>query len=267
MLLNHSASRGTSESPWSSSEVNLRLPSSSRAGEGEPGGWVDGNPFAVSSGLPPSEAEWLSSFPSPLLLDAAPLAVASSSWFSTGFLAFNGWFQARVEGESKRSLVKITYFISFDYEHDRHSRYLLSALKENASSEISFDDLTPEEAQTDDVGRIKAAVRSKLRGATHTLVILGEHANSIHPDREEIEERLWQWWEIEKSVEDGKGLIAVKTESTSPTPAPLYNQGVSWAHRFKVDSILKAIKQVLKSISQDGGSIFYLQLYFLVLER
>ena len=36
-------------------------------------------------------------------------------------------------------------FISFDYDHDRHYRYLLDALKENSKNEIDYEDVTPDE--------------------------------------------------------------------------------------------------------------------------
>ncbi|MCG8605329.1 TIR domain-containing protein [bacterium] len=132
-------------------------------------------------------------------------------------------------------------FISFDYDHDRYYRYLLSALKENEGSEIEFDDVTPNEIQSYDIGRIKAVLTRKIRAATHTLVIIGAHANSYHPNRARIGTRNWQWWEIEKSIEEEKELIAVKIDRGYDSPDPIKGQGATWAHAFKVDSILKAI--------------------------
>ena len=132
-------------------------------------------------------------------------------------------------------------FISFDYDHDRNYRYLLSALNKNPRSDISFDDLTPDEIQSYDVGRIKAVLTTKIRAATHTLVIIGSHANSYHRDRHLIGERNWQWWEIEKSNEEEKGLIAVKINSNNTSPAPILNAGAVWARSFNVPSILQAI--------------------------
>ena len=133
-------------------------------------------------------------------------------------------------------------FISFDYDHDRNYRYLLNALSENARSDISFIDCTPGEIDTNDVAKTKAVLTRKIRDATHTLVIVGKHANSYHEDREEIGTRNWQWWEIEKSAEEEKGFIAVKIESSNSSPDPLYSKGATWANAFKVDSILRAIE-------------------------
>jgi hypothetical protein len=138
-------------------------------------------------------------------------------------------------------MAKKKVFICFDYDHDKNYRYLLKALAANAGSEIDFEDLTPEEIQSYDVGRIKAALTRRIGRSTHTLVIIGAHANSYHPDRGEIGERNWQWWEIEKSAQEGNGFIAVKIKSTNTTPEPIYGKGATCAKKFKVESILNAI--------------------------
>ena len=132
-------------------------------------------------------------------------------------------------------------FISFDYDHDRNYRYLLKALSANPRSDIEFDDLTPGEIQSTDIGRIKAVLTSKIKEATHTLVIIGSHANSYHADREKIGERNWQWWEIKKSIDERNKLIAVKIKSTNNSPDPLYGQDATWAMSFTVESIVTAI--------------------------
>jgi len=134
-------------------------------------------------------------------------------------------------------------FISFDYDNDRNYRYLLSALKSNPQSAIDFDDLTPDEIDTSKVDRVKAVLTTKIRNSTHTLVIVGDHANTIHRDSAEIGTRNWQWWETEKSKSEGKGLIAVKIKSTNASPDPLLNANTKWAMSYNVDSILKAINE------------------------
>jgi len=137
---------------------------------------------------------------------------------------------------------KKTIFISFDYDNDRNYRYLLSALKANAGSAIDFEDVTPSEIQSIDVGRIKSALTQKIKLATHTLVIIGDHANDRHPDYLAIGTRNWQWWEIERSKAEGKGLIAVKITNSSPSPDPILSSNAKWAS-FTVDSMLKAINE------------------------
>ena len=131
--------------------------------------------------------------------------------------------------------------ICFDYEHDKNYRYLLKALSENPRSDLNFVDLTPGEIGSTDVSKIKAGLTRKIRDATHTLVIVGKHANSYHPDREEIGTRNWQWWEIDQSAAEGNKFIAVKIEAANTSPDPLMGKGAEWAMSFKVDSIIGAI--------------------------
>ena len=77
--------------------------------------------------------------------------------------------------------------------------------------------------------KIKAGLTSKIREATHTLVIVDEHANSYHPDRKEIGTRNWQWWEIERSDAEGNKFIVVKIKAVNTSPDPLKNVGAEWA--------------------------------------
>ncbi len=53
--------------------------------------------------------------------------------------------------------MKKTIFISFDFDHDRRYAYLLAALAENPRFTIDFQNRTPGEIRSDDVGRVKAA--------------------------------------------------------------------------------------------------------------
>jgi hypothetical protein len=138
-------------------------------------------------------------------------------------------------------MAKKRIFISFDYEHDKNYRYLLSALAANSGNDLEFIDVTPSEIQSNDVSKIKAVLTTKIRNATLTLVVVGKHANSYHPDREKIGERNWQWWEIKKSHEEGKGFIGVKIERSNDAPEPLLNKGAKWAHSFNVEAIIEAI--------------------------
>lgn len=138
-------------------------------------------------------------------------------------------------------MAKKKIFISFDYTNDKNYRYLLKAFSSNPKFDIEFFDATPEEINSHDVGRIKAVLTTKIRNATHTLVIIGKHANSYHPDRDAIGERNWQWWEINKSHAEGKKLIGLKIEASNDSPTPLLNKGAKWAHSFKVESIIDAI--------------------------
>ena len=140
-------------------------------------------------------------------------------------------------------MAKKRAFISFDFHHDRHYRYLLSALSKNPDNDIEFIDSTPGEIDTMDSGRVKAVLTTKIRSATHTLVLIGDYANTPHKDRAKIGTRNWQWWEIEKSKEEGKKLVGVKLERSNDSPEPLLNAGATWAYSYSVESILEALRK------------------------
>ncbi len=133
--------------------------------------------------------------------------------------------------------------VSFDWHNDRRYRNLLSALSANTQSEIEFEDLTPVEIQSSDVARIKAVLSQKIGEADYLLTLVGDHANSFHPDRALIGERNWQWWEIVKAKEKEKKLIAVKIERSCTTPQPLLSSNAKWARSYNVPAIISAIQQ------------------------
>jgi len=137
---------------------------------------------------------------------------------------------------------RIRVFISFDFDHDRNYRYLLSAFAKNPKNDITFEDSTPGAIDTSDVGRVKAVLTTKIRAATHTLVLIGEYANTRHRDSAKIGALNWQWWEIEKSKEEGKKLVAVKLDATCASPTPLLGAGAKWA-AYDVESIAKALRE------------------------
>lgn len=136
-------------------------------------------------------------------------------------------------------------FISFNFDDDVNYRRLLSALSKNTSSDVEFEDSTPEEIATQSVSRIKGVLTSKIREADYTLVIIGSGVNSYHPDRDEIGTRNWQWWEIEKAIEEDHKFIAVKIKSDNTSPQPLPGQsGTKWVMSYKTEAIAEAIEEV-----------------------
>lgn len=138
-------------------------------------------------------------------------------------------------------MAKKKIFISFDYDNDRNYRYLLSALSENSGNDLEFIDVTPSEIQTDDISKIKAVLTTKIKSATHALVIVGKEANKKHSDSDKIGDRNWQWWEVNKSYAEGKKFIGVKIDPSYDSPEPLLGKGAKWALSFKVASIIEAI--------------------------
>ncbi len=129
--------------------------------------------------------------------------------------------------------------ISFDWHNDREYRYLLSTWLANRTSPVTFTDLSAGEIH-DNVGRMKARLVTQSRAATHTLVLIGEYANTRHKLSERIGTRNWIWWEIEQSKAEGNGLVAVKLRASNPTPDPLLDSGATWATSFTQEAILKA---------------------------
>lgn len=133
--------------------------------------------------------------------------------------------------------------VSFDYENDKHYRYLLSAWDANSDFEFSFNDRTPSEINSNDYSRVKAVITQKIDSANYLLVIVGKHANDIHPRKEEIGDINWLNWEVNKAKKLGKKLVAVKIDRSYDSPTALLSSGASWAMSFTQDSIIKALDE------------------------
>lgn len=112
-------------------------------------------------------------------------------------------------------MAKDRVFVSFDWENDRHYKYLLEAWDENDSFDFEFGDNTPTEIQSEDIGRIKAALTRKINQSTHTLVIVGEEANKRHPDYEEIGYRNWINFEVYQSIDVTKIRVLLLDEDNT----------------------------------------------------
>ena len=140
-------------------------------------------------------------------------------------------------------MAKKKVFVSFDYENDRRYKFLLEAWDANPDFDFFFSDLSTNEIQSWDIARIKAALTRKINQATHTLVIIGKYANSLHKDRKEIGYRNWLNFEIAKSKENGNKLVGVKLDKENESPEEILNSGASWAMSFTLEAITKALKE------------------------
>jgi len=138
-------------------------------------------------------------------------------------------------------MAKRRIFISFDWDDDRHYRYLLSAWDANGRFEFTYSDQTSTEIDTDDIPRVKAALTRKINGATGTIVIVGEHANTRHSDWREIGYRNWINFEVARSKEARNRLIGVKLKKSYESPEELIGAGAEWATSFTEDAIVAAI--------------------------
>ena len=146
------------------------------------------------------------------------------------------------EGEEE-SMAKKKVCVSFDYENDKNYKNLLVAWDANTNFEFSFNDLTPTEINSNNYSRVKAVITQKISSATYLLVIVGEHANDEHSRKNEIGDRNWLNWEINKAKQLGKKLVAVKINRTIESPTAVIGAGASWAMSFTKDAIVKALNE------------------------
>ena len=139
-------------------------------------------------------------------------------------------------------MAKKKVFVSFDYENDKHYKFLLEAWDANPEFDFRFSDLSSQEINSWSVSRIKGALTTRINQATYTLVIVGEEANKRHDDWEEIGYENWLNFEIAKSKDNGNKLVAVKISKDYESPEELLGAGATWAMSFKQDSIIKALE-------------------------
>ncbi len=132
-------------------------------------------------------------------------------------------------------------FVSFDWDHDRRYKFLLEAWDANPNFSFEFDDATSGEINSDNVGRIKAALTQKIKDATHTLVIVGRYANSWHQHSNLIGFKNWINFEVSQSKAYRNRIAAVKLDMTNDSPDELLNAGVSWAYSFTQESVNRAL--------------------------
>ena len=145
-------------------------------------------------------------------------------------------------------MAKKRVFVSFDYENDRHYKFLLEAWDANKNFDFLFADRTPREIDSWNVSRIKAALTTKVRSATYTLVLVGKEANKFHKDYKLIGYRNWINFEVAKSKENGNRLVGVKLNRNYESPEELKNAGAKWAWSFSEWSIVNALNQASNSL-------------------
>lgn len=132
-------------------------------------------------------------------------------------------------------------FVSFDYENDKHYKFLLESWNENDQFDFSFADHSSQEIDSDEVARVRAALTRKINSADVTLIIVGEDANKTHPDSEEIGYKNWINFEVAKSIDAGNSLVAVKIDSSYKSPDELLGSSAYWAMSFTEENIINAL--------------------------
>ena len=124
-------------------------------------------------------------------------------------------------------------FVSYDYDNDRHYKNLLLAWDDNREFDFGFSDQSADVSiQSTNQLTIKRAISAKINSSTYFLCLVG--ANTWKSN--------WVAWEIGKSKELGKRLVAVKITPENVTPNGLFNVGASWAMSFNFASIKNAIE-------------------------
>lgn len=138
---------------------------------------------------------------------------------------------------------KKSIFISFDYENDKHYKFLLTALSANPRFEISFNDKSASEIKSSEIPIVKAGLTRKINEAKYTLCIIGQYANTRHKDAAEIGCKNWINFEIQQSKKNKNKLIAVKIDSHFTSPDEILNSGATWAMSFTEAAITKALDE------------------------
>ena len=123
-------------------------------------------------------------------------------------------------------------FISYDYDNDKNYKSLLIEWDANSEFEFGITDKSADDSiDSTNMAVIKKNIFSQIYSADYFLCIIGTKTNKSD----------WVKWEIDKAVELGKKIIAVKIDSTNTSPDEILKVGASWAMSFTFDSIKKAI--------------------------
>jgi hypothetical protein len=136
-------------------------------------------------------------------------------------------------------------FVSFDYDNDKHYKYLLEAWDANPEFDFVFKDQTPGEINTNNIDRIKAVLTSKINDATHTLFIVGAHANQLHKDRKLIGFINWINFEAYQSIQSHNYLAVVKLEKAYDVPQELKSK-YWWIAGFSEENVIKVLNDSSK---------------------
>ena len=140
-------------------------------------------------------------------------------------------------------MAKKRVFVSFDFDDDKHYKYLLDAWNANPRFDFDIVDRTPPEIQSSNIAVVKANLTKRIISATHTLVIIGENANKRHRNWQEIGYRNWINFEVARSKQHRKKLVGVRIKDGYTSPEELMNSGASWAMRFTESAITTALNR------------------------
>jgi hypothetical protein len=132
-------------------------------------------------------------------------------------------------------MAKPKVFVSYDHSEDAHYKRLLQAWDANPDFDFDFDSRGPNVAiDSHEAAVVKAALTTKMKTATHLLVLVGAKSSTSK----------WMKWEIDRAKQSDTRLklAAVKLSQTNLTPPGLLNCGTAWATSFERDRIVEALR-------------------------
>ena len=152
----------------------------------------------------------------------------------------------RIAKPQPRPFVRIAkpkVFVSFDYENDRLYKQALDMWDANKRFDFTFQSHTPNEIQSENIGRIKAVLTSKVKDATHVVVLVGRYANQIHPDTKLIGFRNWINFEVYQARLYKKKIVCVMLAPTNTLPEWLRGPAATIVSSFNEKDIIEALQK------------------------
>lgn len=140
-------------------------------------------------------------------------------------------------------MAKKKVYVCFDYDRDKHYKYLMNAWNANPDFDFSFNDQSPDEIQSNDISVIKGCLTKKIKEANYTVVLAGRDADKQHKDHLKIGYKNWQNFEVAKSVENGNRLIVVELPEYTCAPEECYGHNAIWAGAYSQENIIKALNK------------------------
>lgn|SRR5690554_3828457 len=126
-------------------------------------------------------------------------------------------------------------FVSYKSEpEDTMYKNLLVAWSKNDNGyfDIKFNDLSVGVSiNSENANYIKSVIKNRIKESSVFLILVGKNTHNSD----------WCKWEIDKAVELGKKIVAVKINKSYTPPANLYGIGAEWAMSFTYDAIKKAL--------------------------
>ncbi|QUG82743.1 TIR domain-containing protein [Bacillus nitratireducens] len=126
-------------------------------------------------------------------------------------------------------------FVSYHsaVEDTRYKNLLVAwSANDNSHFDIKFDDTSVGVSiNSTNANYIKSVIKGKITESSVFLCLIGENTHNSD----------WVKWEIDKAVELGKKIVAVKISNSYTSPTNILGVGASWAKSFTYDSIKTAL--------------------------